>query len=79
MAFALKVKTVKCPNCGHEGKAKLKGVGPGVIALFVLLLFCSLFFWPLIVVVVVLALYMGFRPADQVCANCKYPHPVEVK
>ena len=76
MAFALWAKQVKCPNCGYEGAARVKGSGCGMWLIFLVLFFVSFLFWPLFLVSAIMFLWLLLKPADQICPKCKYPHPV---
>jgi len=76
MAFALKSKQIKCPNCGFEGKAKIKGSGGGKWILWFALLVISFFFWPLFLVVFAMFLWLVFKPAKQICPKCGHDHPI---
>ena len=78
MAFALFAKKVKCPNCGYEGKAMIKGAGCGMWLVFLALLVASFVFWPLFIVAGLMFLWLAFKPADQVCPKCKWDHPVPI-
>ena len=77
MAFALYRKKIKCPNCGYEGKAKIKGSGCGLLLLWLAVVLVSVFlFWPLLIVAFLMLLWIIFKPAKQVCPKCGYEHPI---
>lgn len=76
MAFALVAKRIKCPNCGYEGVAKVKGAGGGSW-IAILILFCaSLLFWPLFIVFIIATFWNLLKPAEQICPRCKYANPI---
>lgn len=76
MAFVLHAKEIKCPNCFYEGKAQVKGTGCGLWLLFLTILIVSFVFIPLLVIVPLMFLWLLFKPAEQICPRCKYPHPI---
>ena len=79
MAFALWAKSVHCPNCHYQGKAKIKGTGCLGWIVFLALLIISFFFWPLFIVTFLLFLWLIFKPANQVCPKCGWENPVPIK
>ena len=76
MSIALAAKQVHCPNCHHEGKAKIQGTGGAAWVVSVLFGIIGLFFWPLIPIAIIVFIYAVFKPAKQICSKCKWEHPV---
>ena len=76
MGFALWVKQIRCPNCGYEGKAQVKGSGCVLWLLLLILFFVSFLYWPLFLVVGIMFLWLVFKPADQICPKCKFANPI---
>lgn len=76
MAFALWIKQIKCPNCNYIGKASVKGSGCGLWLLFFTLFFISFLFCPLFIVTGIMFFWLVFKPAKQICPNCKYNFPI---
>lgn len=76
MAFVLKVKEIRCPNCNYEGKAQIKGSGGGLVILFLILFFVSFLFWPLFFVAGIMLLWLVLKPANQICPKCKFENPI---
>ena len=76
MAFALWAKQIRCPNCGYEGRAQIKGSGCGLWLLFLALFLVSFLFWPLFIVAGIMFLWLLFKPADQICPKCKFANPI---
>lgn len=78
MAFAWFAKQVRCPNCGHVGKAKLQGAGCGLLLIWLAAFIVSLYVWAFLFVTIPALLWLIFKPAKMVCAKCDWPHPVTV-
>ena len=76
MAFAFKVKEVRCPNCNYEGKAQIKGSGGGLVILFLILFFVSFLFPPLFIVAGIMFLWLLLKQAKQICPKCKFENPI---
>ena len=76
MAFALWAKKIRCPNCGFEGKAQVRGTGCGLWLIFLALVLVAFLFWPLFIVAGIMFLWLVLKPADQICPKCKFGHPV---
>ncbi|MGC8737803.1 MAG: LITAF-like zinc ribbon domain-containing protein [Candidatus Hydrogenedens sp.] len=76
MAFVLKSKTIKCPNCFYEGKAKVEETGCGLWLLLLVVLIVSFSFPPLFIVIPLMFLWLLLKPAKQICPRCKYPYPI---
>jgi len=78
MAFAWFAKTVRCPNCGHVGKAKLQGSGCGLLLVWGAAFIVSCYMPALLLITIPFLLWLIFRPAKMVCSKCSWPHPVPV-
>lgn len=76
MAFVLKVKEIRCPNCNYEGKAQIKGSSGVLAILFLILFFVSFLFWPLFIVTGIMFLWLLLKTADQICPKCKFENPI---
>ena len=76
MSIAISRKSIHCPNCNYEGKAKIKGTGGGLALIGLISLIIGFFFWPLIIIAVILFLVAILRPAKQICPECKLEHPI---
>ena len=76
MAFALRAKQIRCPNCGYDGKARVSGTGCGLWVLFLAVFIVSFVFMPLFIVTVVMFIWLLLKPADQICPKCKFPNPI---
>jgi rubredoxin len=76
MAFALWPKSIRCPNCQFQGRARVKGSGCGLWLLWLVLGLVSLFFWLLLLVVGPMFLWLLLKPAKQVCPKCGFEHPI---
>ena len=78
MAFALRSKSIYCPNCNYEGKAKVIGTGCAGWIVFVALFIISLFFWPFFIITFLTFLYLMFKPAKQICPKCSFENPIPI-
>jgi ssDNA-binding Zn-finger/Zn-ribbon topoisomerase 1 len=79
MSMAMLKKLIHCPNCGYDGKSKIQGTG-GLPALFGLIsVIIGVYFWPLIIVGIILFFVAVFRPANHVCPTCNWSHPAVTK
>ena len=76
MAFALWAKQVRCPNCGYEGKARIKGSGCGLWILFLAVFLLSFLFWPLFLIAGLMFIWVLLKPAKQICPKCKLANPI---
>ena len=76
MAFTLRPKDIKCPNCNYEGKASVQGSGCGLCLLFLILFLVSFIFPPLFIAAGIMLLWLILKPAKQICPNCKYDFPI---
>ena len=76
MSIALWTKNIRCPNCKFEGKAKVKGTGGWLFLIAIILFLIGIVFWLLLILVPILILIAIFRPAKQICPNCKWEHPI---
>ena len=68
-------KTIRCPSCRYEGKAKIIGSNNMLWLLFLGLLFISFLFLPLFAVAGILFFWLISNPKKLVCPRCKYPIP----
>lgn len=78
MSIALYRKTIHCPQCHFEGSAKVKGTGGGLALLGLIVLIIGFFFWPLLIVSVVLFIAAIVRPAKQICPKCMWEYPMSL-
>lgn len=78
MAFALKRKFIRCPNCNYEGKAKIVGNSAVSIVIFISILLLSFIFWPLFIVSFIMFIAMVVKPAAQICPKCKWQNPIPI-
>lgn len=76
MPIATGRRTIHCPECNFEGKARKRHTGGGFALLGAMSLVAGLFFWPLIGVSVILFLVVAFCPAKQICPHCEWEHPI---
>ena len=79
MAFALWPQQIHCPNCGYEGRAKVKGTGCVAWLVLLGLFIVSFFFWPFFIITGLVFLVILFMPAKQICPVCKHPNPIPLK
>ena len=73
MAFAISTKSIHCPNCAYEGKAKIQGSGCGWWLLWLVSLLCGILFFSLIIPPIIcglMFLWLALKPAGQVCRVC---------
>ncbi len=76
VSIALYRKTIHCPQCHYEGTAKVKGTGGGLALFGVIALIIGIYFWPLIIVAVLLFIVAIVRPAKQICPKCRWEYPM---
>lgn len=79
MSFVLYRKTVHCPNCDYEGKAKIKGESFGLYAAGFLFVFMGFFLWPLALPGVLFLIIGLFKPGRQICPQCAYDYPIPLR
>lgn len=76
MSIALYRKTIHCPQCHYEGSAKVKGTGWGLALIGLVTLIFGFYFWPLLLVAVLLFIVAILRPAKQICPKCSWEYPM---
>ena len=76
MSIALYRKAIHCPQCHYEGSAKVKGTGAGIALLGLITLIFGFYFWPLIIISIILFGVAILRPAKQICPKCSWEYPI---
>jgi LITAF-like zinc ribbon domain len=76
MSMAFYRHRIHCPQCHYEGNAKVKGTGGGLALFGLAVLILGYWFPPLIIVSVLFFLVAIFKPAKQICPECKWAYPV---
>ncbi len=66
---------IRCPNCGYEGKVKIKSAA-GLWILWLILCLVSLVFWPLLLAVPVVFLWLVLKSPERICPRCSFAHPM---
>lgn len=79
MAFTLYTKQIRCPNCNYEGKAQIQGTGCGLWLIFLGLFLISFLIWPLFLVAGLMFIWLVFKPAKQICPQCKFENPILIE